>query len=139
VADAEYGAQMLGGEGLRTAAGTPRIPAPTGAASGSRFLNLTRGVADGSATAVNVRSEEGLMPQASSGAVRSLPWQVLAIAGLTIYGGIVVIGSILGIIWDIEAVAVPVFGTGIILCTFTAIGLDDRFRGVSGRRRSGIA
>lgn len=66
------------------------------------------------------------MAQASSGAVRRRPWQVLAIAGLTIYGGIVVIGSILGITRGIEAVAVPIFGVAIILSTFISIGLGLR-------------
>lgn len=54
------------------------------------------------------------------------PWRVLASAGLTIYGGIVAIGSVLGIVWGLEIVAVPIFGTGILLCTFTSIGFGLR-------------
>jgi diguanylate cyclase len=66
------------------------------------------------------------MPQAPSKAVRAAPWRALAMAGLGLYGGIVVIGSSLGIIWGIDAVAIPIFATGILLCTFASIGLGVR-------------
>jgi hypothetical protein len=66
------------------------------------------------------------MPQASSRTMRKRPGKMLAIAGLTVYGATIVIGSIPGIIRGIAAVAIPIFGTAIMLATFTAIGLGLR-------------
>jgi diguanylate cyclase (GGDEF)-like protein len=66
------------------------------------------------------------MPQASSRAARGRRWRVPAIVGLTIYGGFAVIGSILGVVRGIGAVAEPVFGAGAVLCIFASIGLSLR-------------